>query len=200
MERTTVTDESVHNTAPVDILLVGEQTMFREGLQKVFEEEPGFTVVGAVSYADQAVKAIADFMPDIVIVGLSGLPLARTMQTLQELAAAGNHARTILVTTTIENTQIMQARQLGVSGILLSDTSRQVLFESVRSVAAGRCWFGRALVDDLAEGPPYARSLDEAPFGSAMRELEIVDAIVRADIDRTIACQLSISRETIRHH
>jgi beta-lactam-binding protein with PASTA domain/DNA-binding NarL/FixJ family response regulator len=167
MERTTV-----------DILLVGEQTMFREGLRRVFEDEPGFTVVGDVSRAGQAVRAIADVMPDIVIVGLSGLPLARTMQTLQELAAAGHHARTILVTTTptIDHADVVRARQLGVSGILLSDTSPQVLFDSVRSVAAGRCWFGRGPVDDLADGRRYAGPLDEAAFGSLMRELEIADA------------------------
>jgi two-component system nitrate/nitrite response regulator NarL len=198
MERTTVTEERVHKT--VDILLVGEQTMFREGLRKVLEAEPGFTVVGDVSYADQALQAIADSTPDIVIVGLSGLPLASTMQTLQELAAAGNQARTILVTTTLENADIMQARQLGVSGILLSDTSTPVLFESVRSVAAGRCWFGGALVNDLAERLRDASPLDEDPFGSTMRELEADEAVVRADLDWRIACELSISHEAVRHH
>jgi DNA-binding NarL/FixJ family response regulator len=199
MQHTTVTEKRVHNTAAVDILLVGEQTMFREGLRKVFEEDPGFTVVAAVSHADQAVKAIGDLMPDVVIVGLSGLPLARTMQTLQELADAGDQARTILVTTTIDHTQIVEAQQLGVSGILLSDTSRQVLFESVRSVAAGRRWFGRELVDDLAEGSRHASPLDDAWFGSTMRELEIADAVVRADMDWRIVCELSIAHEAARH-
>lgn len=199
MERSTVTEERVHNTV-LDILLVGEQTMFREGLRKVFEAKPGFNVVGDVSYADQALKTIADRTPDIVIVGLSGLPLAHTMQTLQELAAAGNQARTMLLTTTVENAHIVQAQELGVSGILLSDTSAALLFESVRSVAAGHCWFGRERVDDLAAGLRHASPLDEDLFGSTMRELVVVDAVVRADIDWRIACQLSISHEAVRHH
>lgn len=200
MARTTLTEELVHRTVPIDILLVGEQTMFREGLRKVFEAEAGFNVLGDVSYADQAVKAIADRTPDIVIVGLSGLPLGHTMQTLQELAAAGHQVRTMLLTITVEDAHIVQAQELGVSGILLSDTSAAVLFQSVRSVAAGHCWFGRERVDDLAAGLRHASPLDEDPFGTTIRELEDVDAVVRADIDWRIACQLLISHEAVRHH
>jgi DNA-binding NarL/FixJ family response regulator len=200
MESTFVTEERVHRTVPVDILLVGEQTMFREGVRKVFEGEPGFSVVGDASDTDQALKAIAHLMPDVVIVGLSGRPLARTMQTLQELTAAGNHARTILVTTTIEDTHVAQAQQLGVSGILLSDTSPQVLFESVRSVVAGHCWFGREAVDDLTEGLRHARPLDDDRLGLTMHELALVDAVVRADTNWRMVCQLSISHEAVRQH
>jgi len=200
MHSTPVTEERVDRTVPIDILLVGEQTMFREGLRKVFEGQPGLSVVGEASDADQALKAIADLAPDIVIVGLSGLPLARTMQTLQDLACAGSRARTILLTTAIENTHIVQAQQLGVSGILLSETSPHVLFESVRHVAAGGCWFGREPVKDLAEGLRYASPVDEDRLGSSTLDLEIVNAVVRADINWRIACQLSISHEAVRHH
>src|SRR6266850_5952057 len=122
----------MESTARIDILLLSEQLIFREGLRKLFEGEPGFSVVADVSDADQAMKAIADARPDVVIASLSGRLLPRMLRKLQNLTA-GSEVRTILLTTTptIEKAHVVQAQELGVSDILLKETSPQVLFNSV---------------------------------------------------------------------
>src|SRR6185295_7048197 len=117
MEATTVTSEHAHPTAPIDILLVGEQRILRDALRELFERERGFNVIGDASDAGQAMKAIAALNPDIVIVNVPGRRLARMMPSMRELTDAGSHARTILLTTTIEKTHILQAQDFGVSGI-----------------------------------------------------------------------------------
>jgi DNA-binding NarL/FixJ family response regulator len=178
MGSTTVTEQGVNRTVPIDIVLVGGQPSFREGLQKLLEREPGFRVVGDASDADQAFKAIGDARPDIVIVSLLGRLLAhsRVMQTLQNLAAGGSHARTILLTTTMEATDIVLARELGVSGIVLKDASPRVLFDSVRSVAAGHCWLVQEPLDDLAQGMRHLSAIREKGFGPTKRGQEM-DAV-----------------------
>jgi DNA-binding NarL/FixJ family response regulator len=198
METTRVTEQHVHRQAPIDILLVGEHLIVREGLRKLFEGEPGFSVVGHASDADQAVKAIGAVTPDIVLVSLSGRPLARMILKLQDLTAAGSHTRTILLTTTLEKSQLAQAQQCGVSGILLKDTAPQMLFESVRSVAAGRCWLGCEALDDLAEERRRPMPLHKNRFGLTTRELGVVQGVLRGDTHSSIACQLSIEPDTVK--
>jgi DNA-binding NarL/FixJ family response regulator len=199
METTSVSDDRVHSRVTIDILLVDEQRIFREGLRKLFEGEPGFAVVGDAADPDEAVRAIEHLEPDIVIVSLSGRLLAR-MQTLRELRLGGNHVRTIMLTTSMDKTHVVQAQQHGVSGILLKETSPQVLYESVRSVAAGYCWLGWERQTDLIEGLRHLSSANENPFGLTLRELEIADAVRRGDTNRTIGRDLSITADTVKHH
>src|SRR5437868_15300278 len=100
----------------IDVVLVAEQRILREGLRKLFEGEAGFSVVADTPDPDDALKSITNLEPHVVIVSLSGRLLAQMMRTLLDLTAASNRARTILLTTTIENGDIARARQLGVSG------------------------------------------------------------------------------------
>jgi DNA-binding NarL/FixJ family response regulator len=122
------------------------------------------------------------------------------MPTLQELTLGGHHVRTIMLTTSIEKTHVVQAQQHGVSGILLKETSPQVLYESVRSVAAGHCWLGSERLDDLLEGLRHLGPASENRFGLTLRELEIADAVRRGDTNKTIGRELSITPDTVKHH
>jgi two-component system, NarL family, nitrate/nitrite response regulator NarL len=198
MESTAFAEERVNCTAPIDVLLLGDQLIFREGLRKLFEGEPGFNVVGDASDADQAMKAIADLSPDIVIVSLSGRLLPRMLRKLEELAG-GSQVRTILLTT-IENKHIAQAQELGVSVVLMSETSPQVLFDSARSVAAGRTWLRRGPLNDLADGRRHRSAIHGNRFGLTDRELEVVQAVRRGDSNKKIASQLSITSDTVKRH
>lgn len=200
MEATTVTAERVHPTAPIDILLVGEQRVLRDALRKLFEGEPGFNVVGDASDAGQALNAIRELSPDVVIVNLPGRRLAGMMPAMEDLTAAGSHARTILLTTTIEKTHILQAQELGVSGILVRETPARVLFESVKSVAAGHCWLGRKPLEDLGQARRHLIRVRKNRFELTERELEVVQAVLRADTNKSIASRLSITEEAVKYH
>jgi DNA-binding NarL/FixJ family response regulator len=176
METATVISEHVSDREAIEVLLVGGSPAVRERLRQLLDGEPGFNVAGDAPNTAKALSAYAGRRPDVVIVSLSGSPLTRTMRMLRRLTAAGS--RTILLANAIEKTNIVQAQRLGVAGILSKDTPPQLLFESVRSVAAGYGWLGRASVDDLA---PAARSGSAANrFGLTRREMEVVAAVVRS--------------------
>jgi two-component system nitrate/nitrite response regulator NarL len=188
-----------HDHPTVQILLVDEHLIVREGLRKLLEEEPGFTVVGDASGPDDALRAIEAHKPDIMLAGLAGRALVRLMQRLQYLKADNCRVRTVVLTTAIERRHIVQAVQLGVSGLLLKDTSAQVMFDGVRSVVAGRCWLEREQLSDMA-GALVRPAPNEMRLWLTPREMEIVDAVRRGDTNKTIARQLSITENTVKHH
>jgi len=179
METATVTEARVSCAPPINILIVGGRPILRERLRKLLGGEPGFSVAGVGSNVAQAYNAIADAIPDVVIVSQSGAPLARTMRALWRLTA-GARPRTILLTTAIDKTNIVHAQALGVSGILSKTASPSLLIDSVRNVAAGYCWLGREPLDQPANRrrhePPNRRNR----FGLTKRELEVVQAVVRS--------------------
>src|SRR5919199_1547334 len=127
--RNTVGD--VNKTPAIAVLLVCEHSIFREGLRKLIEHEPGLTVVADVANAEEAMRVAAAVRPVILIVGFSGRPLIKMMRSLQELAPGEEHTKTIVVTSTIHKTHMFEALQLGAAGILLNETPSRVLLESI---------------------------------------------------------------------
>jgi len=199
MEPVPATSERIDDTPRIEILVVDEHLIFREGLRKLLEGEPGFTVVGDASSPGDALRAVEAHKPHIVIISRAGRSLVRLLQALH-LGAEHHPARRIVLATAIERRHIVQAMELGVSGMLLKDTSARLMFDSVRSVVAGHCWIGREQLTNMAEALVRPVSTSKTRFRLTPRELEIVDAVRRGDTNKSIARQLSITENTVKHH
>jgi len=194
----------VDDAAAIAILLVAEHLVLREGLRQLLEAEPGFTVIGDVSDPEDAIAVARTMEPIILVVGFSGRPLIRIVRTLHQLAP-GASGRTIVLTTKIARPHVLQARELGVSEILLKEASSRLLVETVRSVAAGgrngRSTAPSAAAEVVAApAAPTNGSATKLAFGLTSRELDIVAAVRRGDSNRAIARRFSLSEDTVKHH
>jgi len=192
--------------SPIRILIADDHPLFRDGLRRLLQSEPGFEVVGEASDGDELLGLIRKAKPDILLLDLS-MPRRDGMAVLRELAAAKIPVRTLLLTAAIDQTQIVQALRLGAYGVILKESTTQRLFDSIRCVMSGQYWVGRESVSDLvkalrsAGGPPDGSSgLRGRDFGLTPRELEIVTLVVAGYSNPDIAQRCSISEQTVKHH
>ena len=188
---------------PIRILIADDHAIFRDGLRKLLESEPGMAVVGEAVNGDDVVKFAQQLTPDIILLDLA-MPVRSGLEALRELSEPPNTTRVILLTAAIERDQIVEALQLGARGIVLKESATQILFKSIRHVMDGEIWVGRESVDDLLQllkelKEPAAPRRKEK-FGLTPRELDIVSAIVNGSSNRTIATQFSISEQTVKNH
>src|ERR1700753_3538618 len=68
------------------ILIVDDHPLFREGLKQMIERTPGLVVCGEAENANEALVAIAELKPDLVLVDISlgvgsGIDLIKTIKT-----------------------------------------------------------------------------------------------------------------------
>lgn len=184
---------------PVRIVIADEQPIFRDGLRLLIETEPGLRIVGEIGNGSDAVALVRDLDPDVLLLGLTGeLPL----KTLQEVAATVTSVRTIVLTATVDTPDVARALQLGARGVVPKDSAAEVLFKSIRSVAAGHYWIGGESVSKVASS---LRELETArrrskAFGLTRRELEIVRAVVAGYTNKEIAKRFTISENTVKRH
>lgn len=184
---------------PVRIVIADEQPIFRDGLRLLIETEPGLRIVGEIGNGADAVALVRDLDPDVLLLGLTGeLPL----KTLQEVAATVTSVRTIVLTATVDTPDVARALQLGARGVVPKDSAAEVLFKSIRSVAAGHYWIGGESVSKVASS---LRELETArrrskAFGLTRRELEIVRAVVAGYTNKEIAKRFTISENTVKRH
>ena len=188
----------------VRILTVDDHPVFRYGLRRLLESEPGFVVVGEASNGVQAVRLARELSPHIMTLDLA-LPERPGLEVLRELAALTSPPRTIILTAAIEKSQIAQALQLGARGIVLKEAATELIIESIRTVLKGQHWVGRETVSDLVrllQGLLPRNDSGSRPFnfGLSHREIEVVAAITAGYSNKEIAHKLGLSEHTVKHH
>jgi two-component system nitrate/nitrite response regulator NarL len=188
---------------PIRILIADDHPLFRDGLRRLLQAEPGFEVVGEASDGEGLAELAQATQPDIILLDLS-MPRRDGMEVLRELSAARCRARTLLLTAAINKPQIVQALRLGAYGVIMKESTTQKLFESIHCVMAGQYWVGRESVSDLVDAlrsvsppEPGGRARD---FGLTTREREIVTLVVAGYSNPDIAQRCAISEQTVKHH
>ena len=111
----------------IRILIADDHPIFRDGLRRLLESEPGFDVIGEAQDGSEAVKLAQRLKPDILLLDLA-MPRVTGLGALKDLEAAGLSTRTIMLTAQIERAEIVTALQLGARGIVLKEAATQLLF------------------------------------------------------------------------
>jgi len=188
----------------IAILIADDHPVFREGLRKLLEAEPGFRVLGEAADGEQTLKLARQLEPEILLLDIR-MPKLSGLEVLRELKPLLIQPRTIVFTAAVEKDQIVQALQLGARGIILKHSATDVLFEGIRCVKAGQYWVGHESVSDLVQALLEFRPGPEAAerrqgFGLTPRETGVIALIVSGYSNKDIATKFAISEHTVKHH
>ena len=184
------------------LLLFDERPILREGLRALLEADPAFQVVGCASHAADAIRLVREQAPYVILlaVAANGVPDA-----LSELATFP--CRVMLLTSTIERSQIVEALRLGVRGVLTKEATTDLLFKSIRSVMSNQYWVERESVPNLVQYVLDDRAAahgngkgSKKTFGLTRRELQILSTVVAGYANKDIAQRFSLSEDTVKHH
>ena len=188
----------------IAILIADDHPVFREGLRKLLEAEPGFRVLGEAADGEQTLKLARQLEPEILLLDIR-MPKLSGLEVLRELKPLLIQPRTIVFTAAVEKDQMVQALQLGARGIILKHSATDVLFEGIRCVKAGQYWVGHESVSDLVQALLEFRPGPEAAerrqgFGLTPRETGVIALIVAGYSNKDIATKFAISEHTVKHH
>jgi two-component system, NarL family, nitrate/nitrite response regulator NarL len=181
----------------VRIAIADDHQIFRDGLRRLLETEPGFEVVAeAVDGLDTA-RIVRDEHPDVVLldVAMPRMGGVEALTTIQEDAT-----RVILLTAGIEPSELLRAIQLGARGVVLKESATRLLIEGIHRVMDDKYVIGAGVAENREQAARHVGREHPRHYGLTPRELEIVSAIVSGDSNRDIADRLSISLQTVKHH
>src|SRR5215831_12390136 len=153
---------------PIRIVIADDHPIFRDGLRRLLEAEPGLKVIGEACDGAEAVKLARQLKPEILLLDLA-MPRHPGLEALRDLSttSASSPVRVILLTAAAEKSQIVEALQLGARGVVLKDSATQLLLKAIQTVMAGEYWVGRESVSNLVQ---YLRTLMQSSHDEARQK------------------------------
>jgi DNA-binding NarL/FixJ family response regulator len=192
--------------APIRVVLVDDQDLFREGVKVIVDAQPGMTVVGSAGDGHQAVRLVDEVSPDVVLMDirmpeLDGVEATRQIFTGDRLARRKQPVRVIVLTTFNLDDRAATAIRHGASGFLLKDTTPARLAEAIRTVYAGNAVLAPADLSTLLEGQFQAQAPTPSAYLSLTeKEREVFGAVARGLSNTEIAGQVFASESTVKTH
>lgn len=187
----------------IGIVIADDHPVVRMGVRNMLEGDENFQVLAEAGDGMEALKRVARFHPDVLLLDLS-MPNLSGMETLRALMSRRDDTKTVLLTSEVDKVQMLEALRLGVRGIVTKGALPTELHECIHAVVDGRYWaFGTSvpsLVNLLQE---LMRETEEAPkngFGLTPRELQITALIAEGCTNKDVAAESKISEETVKHH
>jgi DNA-binding NarL/FixJ family response regulator len=120
----------------IDLLIVDDHAMFREGLVRSLEKDPTMKVVGQCASSAEALAMLNDRHVSVVLLDMD-LRVERGMTFVLEAKRRGFDGPILVVTAGVSGQEAVQLIQNGVAGILHKEHSTEALCRVIRQVAVG---------------------------------------------------------------
>ncbi|MDC0709948.1 response regulator transcription factor [Stigmatella sp. ncwal1] len=185
----------------INIVLVDDHALIREGIRSLLEFTPDLRVVGEASDGEEALKRVRELSPDVVLMDVR-MPRMTGLEALREMRREAPERRVVLLTTFDEDSVVVEALRAGVKGFLLKDVTRDQLADAIRRVANGETLLPPGVADRVQRGfseVPQEFPHAELPEGLTRRELEVMRLIARGLSNREIATVLGTAEGTVKN-
>jgi DNA-binding NarL/FixJ family response regulator len=193
----------------IRVLVVDDQAIVRDGLVTVLSLVPDLQVVGEASDGAEAIAAVAETRPDVVLMDLR-MPGVDGPTATASIAATHPGVAVLVLTTFADDDSIVTALRAGARGYLTKDAGRAEIATAIRAVASGQSTFdatvGARLVARLAGGDVPAPA-DRSPGGLRTRfpdltprEADVLERIADGRSNPEIAAELFLTVPTVKSY
>ncbi len=184
------------------ILLADDHTVIRAGIKLLLEGHPEWRVVGEASDGREALNALEETRPDLIVMDLA-MPNLNGMEATRQILASHPTISVVVLSMHSDEGYVLRALKAGARGYVLKDSTETDLIDAVTAVRAGKSYFSpavsRVLVEDYTR-QLRGRNLEDTYELLTNREREILQLAAEGKSNKDIAKLLNLSVYTIETH
>lgn len=188
----------------IDIMIVDDQSLFREGLRTLLTVQPDFNVVGEAGNGEEALRMAARMKPDVILMDLR-MPVMDGVTATHRIHESHPRCKVIVLTTFDDDENVFEGLRAGAVGYLLKDVSSEKLFEAIRAANRGEYFMLPSITAKVMAEFSRLSRLVPAPTEAlaeplSPREMEILRLVAKGASNRDIADTLVIAEGTVKNH
>jgi len=183
----------------IDILVVDDHPIVREGLVAILEAQQDFNVIAEGNDGAEAIALYDRLKPDVVLIDLQ-MPNVDGVQAIQQIREGDPEAKIVVLTAYDTDERILQAVQAGARGYLLKGAPRDEIFRAIRVVHMGGSLLEPAVAGKLLSHVGGIMRGESREEELTSRELDVLKLMARGLRNKEIAAELFITERTVKFH
>lgn len=194
----------------INVLIVDDHPLFRQGLKDLLDTDPIMNVVGEAADGEVAIEIVYDSKPDVILMDIN-LPTINGLQVTRKIKTQFADVKVIMITGYDDAEQVFHAFRVGASAYCPKDVTPEALTNIIQAVVIGKYAVGEKIMsyDELLGwieqkigrfGGPVSGDSDELFVPLSPREMEILEHVTKGLSNKEIAYKLGISHQTVKNH
>lgn len=183
--------------AKIKIIIADDHTLFINGLKLLLKEEPWIEVIDVANDGKELLDILTKTTPDLILLDIN-MPVLNGLDAARYIKQTHSSIKLIILSTYNEDHLVDKAKQVGVNGYLLKNSSKEDLLQTIRLVMNNQSAF------------PYLEPKKEnifdkednflKQFNLTKREMEIIQLLKKDQTNQQVADQLFLSIYTVETH
>lgn len=197
----------------IDIVLIDDHKLFREGVKRILDFEETFNVVAEGDDGDSAYELVGKYNPNVVLMDIN-MPNINGIEATANLIKTYPNIKVIILSIHDDENYVTHALQTGARGYLLKEMDAESLIEAIKIVNSGGSFlhprvthnlvreYRRLTTGQLEDGD---KQLNVVEYRKPLhlltrRECEILQLLAEGNSNRSISEILFISEKTVKNH
>lgn len=196
----------------IRIVIIDDHQLFREGVKRILEMEPGFQIVADGEDGKVAIDLVRKHKPDVILMDIN-MPDKNGIEATKELVKEFPDVKVLILSIHDDESYVTHVLKTGASGYLLKEMDANSLIEAVKVVADGGAYIHPKVTHNLikeyrrlAQGGGNKKiGYREVEYRMPLhiltkRECEVLQLMTDGKSNRKIGEELFISEKTVKNH
>ncbi|MFO7526715.1 MAG: response regulator transcription factor [Ignavibacteriaceae bacterium] len=185
----------------INVIIVEDNNVIREGLAALINGTPGYSCIGAFSDCESFIDKLNSIPADVVLMDI-GLPGINGIEGVKVAIRKKSDINILMLTVYEDSDKVFDALCAGACGYLVKKTPPAKLLEAIRDVHEGGSPMSSTVARQVITAFKETKNISANDYGYELseREKEVLSRLADGYNYQEIANSLFISVDTVRHH
>jgi len=188
----------------IKVMLVDNEEVFREGLNKLLKEQPHIKVVHQCESGKEAIEQSKKSRPDVILMNSQELEYD-ALETVKEIKDSLPDVKIAMITRPGIGPNPINVLKAGARACLAKNISSKDLVKTIELISSGRIIISPLFAEDFIRDVMSVEKADDTKSATTKvnlseREIEIVILITEGNTNKEIANKLFIAENTVKVH
>lgn len=184
----------------INVLLVEDHDIVRQGIRALLENQPEITVIGEACNGQEALEKLKYQKPDILIMDMN-MPVMSGLECTRRVRSEHPNIKILVLSMHDHENYLIEMLDAGANGYVLKNTSKDELLFAIKKIANDGMYIGPeftiSMLAKYKATTGFAEASPNLDLKISDREMDVLRLVAKGLTNNEIAKQLFTSVRTI---
>ena len=183
----------------VKVLIADDQTLFREGIKDLLENEKSVEVIGEAADGNEVVRLAKKLRPDVILMDIK-LPHLDGVSATRLIRKELPNTNVLILSSYEDEAHVMESIQAGANGYLSKMLPAAELVNALKAFANDGVMIPQQVMGKLLQGLRQMSTSEGSPVSLTKTEIRVLVLLGSGMSNKEIAAKMDCSVKTIKNH